>query len=396
MGNDDPSIDELVAQLEGEHDAQFVYRGQSRDYGVLLPSGLRGAEKSIDGGEIKLDRRTLVACRTVRAAEQARFRQGMARQFGAGIGHLLAQQYGLGSDVIDITSSPRIAAFFATRRWPTCSHIAEPQDEPGIIYRWRKPEPPRTPVELKADTFLGSVTRVSVEGDTPVRAIVEFPEQDTAEHVLARDAQDAWALFPSMISTYQEILATMTDHLEKSGGEYTAGWAFQGLPESRWAAQAGGFLRPATVYRAYLGPPPDGGFKIIEDPALSELRLDRRVIGGVPDVISDAAQVGAPAVFRFRHTASCIDIAPEQLWPPPDQDVLFRYVAILAWTRHGQYFDEVRANYPWDRIAGLVDRGFYPEDEDEAHELGEWEMFGRVREPGSLYLPPVRQAQRTD
>jgi hypothetical protein len=35
------------------------------------------------------------------------------------VGNLLSQQYGVTSDGFDITADPRIAAFFATRKYPT-------------------------------------------------------------------------------------------------------------------------------------------------------------------------------------------------------------------------------------------------------------------------------------
>lgn len=144
-------IDDVLAQLLEEDDDQFVYRGQSRDYGIVLPSGMRGAVRSVTGAACQLDRRVLVAQCTVRAQQQILFRQGLISTLGAGIGHVFAQQYGFGSDVIDVSSSPRIAAFFATRLWPTCSHIADAPG-PGVIYRWRKPEEERTSTELRADT----------------------------------------------------------------------------------------------------------------------------------------------------------------------------------------------------------------------------------------------------
>lgn len=57
---------------------------------------------------------------------------------GSGLGNLLAQQFGLGSECVDVTEVPTIAAFFATRRWPEYAH----HDGPGIgvIYRFREPQ----------------------------------------------------------------------------------------------------------------------------------------------------------------------------------------------------------------------------------------------------------------
>ena len=369
------SIDELLRRLEDEDNGEYVYRGQLRDYGLVIPSNLRNAVKAVDGAAVHLDRRILAAERTVRAAEQGLLRQGMVKAFGAGVGHILAQQYGLGSDVLDVSSSPRIAAFFATREWPTCRHISNRANAPGVIYRWRKPGKSRTPTELKADTLIAGVTPTEERDPAPVPAIVEFPEAGTAEYLLVRDSQDAWAKFPTAIFNYREIAAALEDHLARADGPYVVGWAFEGLPASRWAEQAGGFFRPEILYRAHVGLPPEDGFKIVDDSDLGEPRLDRTVFGGLPDAVTDAGKIGPPTVFRFQHTSSRIEVSPEELWPAADRDPLFGYVALMAWGRHGEYFDEMRANYPWERITGLIDRGYYPEHEDEAYERAEWEVF---------------------
>jgi hypothetical protein len=370
-------IDDVLAQLLEEDDDQFVYRGQSRDYGIVLPSGMRGAVRSVTGAACQLDRRVLVAQCTVRAQQQILFRQGLISTLGAGIGHVFAQQYGFGSDVIDVSSSPRIAAFFATRLWPTCSHIADAPG-PGVIYRWRKPEEERTLTELRADTLLGSVNPIDKEDVTPVRAIVRFPERGTPDYTLVRDMQDAWIVFPTMIFTVTEIAAAFSDLLENASADHIPGWQFEHFPSSRWAAQGGGFLRPETLYRGYLGLPPVDGFKITKDDELDELRLDRHVLGGSPAEVTDAAQIGPPDCFHFQHGGSSVDIEPEQLWPSALKDQLFRYVSVMTWVRQGHYFNETRVNFPWDRVAGLVDRGFYPEVEDETYNRTELELFSRL------------------
>jgi len=371
-------IDDLVDQLTREDDGSFVYRGQPRDYGALLPSGARGAVSTVNGAAHHLDRRRLVAQRTVRAQQQERFRRGLTQVLGPGLGHVFAQQYGLTSDVIDVTTSPRVAAFFATRQWPTCTHIANPDASPGVIYRWKNPNPPRTPAEFKADSILGSVAPLHPIDASPVRAIVRFPDPGTPEHIFARDMHDAWITFPSTIFTFTEIATTIEDQLANSNALYTAGWQMEDIGSSRWAAQEGGFLRPETLYRGHLGPRPDEGYAIIEDEGLGEPRLNRGVLADLPVSIADAAQIGPPDRFFFGHSSTRVDMAPESLWPSVLEDPLFRYVALMAWARHGNYFDETRANYPWDPVCGLIDRGFYPEVTGDDYDHGEWQTFNKV------------------
>ena len=370
------SIEDVLVALRAEDDGNYVYRGQTRDYGVIVPSALRHAVARVDGATVVLDRRRLVAGETVRARQQSAFRNHLVRQLGS-LGQIFAQQYGVASDLVDVTSSPMIAAFFATRSWPTYTHVRAAAS-PGIVYRWRRPDPPRTPEELKADMTFGLVRPEGGEDSERVNATASFPARGTMEHVLARDAFDAWLTLPSMIVTFDEIGTAMDDHLAQEHGGYAIGWQFEGFERSRWRAQQGGFLRPDTLYAAHLGPPPTGGFQLEHVPEYGEHRLNRRPLAEQPSQFTDPAQIGAPDRFLFHHGDHQVDVSPASLWPSALDDPMFAYMAIMAWTGHEAYFDQVRANYPWDQVSGLLDRGPYPEQETETYQRGEYEIFQRL------------------
>ena len=54
--------------------------------------------------------------------------------FGKSLGNVIAQQYGINSECLDVTSDPHVAAFFATHLWPEYNAVVN-SSELGIIYR---------------------------------------------------------------------------------------------------------------------------------------------------------------------------------------------------------------------------------------------------------------------
>jgi hypothetical protein len=131
----------LLKHLESKDDGNYSYRGQLRDYSSLLPSYYRSITTSeyFRGNYRLISRRLTVATQTRWDQERESAMSGMIELFGYGIGNLLAQQYGLKSETIDITDNPKVAAFFATRQFPTYKHIEKFGEYLGVIYRWRNP-----------------------------------------------------------------------------------------------------------------------------------------------------------------------------------------------------------------------------------------------------------------
>jgi hypothetical protein len=119
------TITELLARWGKDNGEQYVYRGQSRVYPTLLPSAYRGLAEPdpSDPGAYSLSRARLIAQRTRRQDEQAKLRAFWVDRFGITLGNLLAQQYLVQSDVVDVTTDPKVAAFFATHRGSSCRHI---------------------------------------------------------------------------------------------------------------------------------------------------------------------------------------------------------------------------------------------------------------------------------
>lgn len=140
FGKSDPAenVDELLEFLRAETLVGDLYRGQTKDYPALVPSIYRSL--LVDGTQnspyplIDDNKRNDPAAQ--HNQKKWDFARHLHRCFGLGIGNILAQQYGLSSETIDVTGDPRIAAYFASRSYPDYSPM-DSSDAPGVIYRIR-------------------------------------------------------------------------------------------------------------------------------------------------------------------------------------------------------------------------------------------------------------------
>lgn len=121
-------FDYLIATRTPAH----YYRGQTKYFPVSVPSAMRWAvtEASEDGWNLGIDR-------PARERAKTSLRGDLLIPFGRVVGNLLSRQYGVASDAYDITSDPVIAAFFATRSYPTYESFKPVTSaDLGVIYRF--------------------------------------------------------------------------------------------------------------------------------------------------------------------------------------------------------------------------------------------------------------------
>lgn len=71
---------------------------------------------------------------------------------------------------------------------------------------------------------------------------------------------------------------------------------------------------------------------------------------------------------------------------------MFTWASLVAWETAQQYFEEVRANTPWDLWVGLIDRGYFRDPDDEPELQREWLMFRRLLStfPNAGWMPDAR------
>jgi hypothetical protein len=151
-------IHELLEFLRADEPEKYLFRGQTRHYPTLVPSMFRslivpGTENlpvlGVDGEEYaeRLEERDKIRLRLL---------GGLIGRFGKSVGNIIAQQYGISSEAIDVTSDPDVAAFFATRRYPEYQHFNGYGDgSVGVIYRFPRHMPPANVVGIRRTVGCG-------------------------------------------------------------------------------------------------------------------------------------------------------------------------------------------------------------------------------------------------
>ena len=141
------NIDMLIEYLKKNHKQCYVYRGQIKDYDTLLPSFYRDKVSPI---RLEASDNTLNIITqnnrfnhfiyydyvndSIRNKTKRVTMNKLMANFGKSFGNVLAQQYGVNSECLDITSDPSVAAFFATHQYPYYKDVVE-SDDLGVVYR---------------------------------------------------------------------------------------------------------------------------------------------------------------------------------------------------------------------------------------------------------------------
>jgi hypothetical protein len=315
------SLAELLDILAAEHRPGFLYRGQVRHYPGLIPSGYRAAMPPGAGGnavirlEPDLYREAMSDLDTRRYAALA----DLVRRYGISLGNILAQQYGLSSEAIDVTGDLQIAGFFATRRYPEYRHWkGAAGNELGVIYRF----PYQTdtwgdPANL--DAFLSCM-------------VADVRDQG---HVFFSHYRKSWDLS-------DELRERIRNQFAASGGERlvslfsphivvdqefvrTALPADLDFPATRVGRQRGGFLRP-PVHRVCrvakrVRIRPTSLFKVFDPP----FAIGEKIQG-----VGNSVMVPGLEMFFFTHGDHQVALEPGHLWPPPEEDALYAEILQIA------------------------------------------------------------------
>jgi hypothetical protein len=137
-------IRQLLEFLQGDNPEKYLFRGQTRDYPTAIPSAYRTAV--VKGTEqdavVGIDPNQCHATLTERTAVKFDVLNLLISILGKGVGNIVAQQYGLTSEALDMTDDPTIAAYFATRTYPSYEHFSGSTEVPiGVVYRFPKRSP---------------------------------------------------------------------------------------------------------------------------------------------------------------------------------------------------------------------------------------------------------------
>jgi hypothetical protein len=160
------TVRDVRARLHAEDDGRFVYRGQTKEYAApLVPSMFRPmvadggafhppqdapALRKVHGAQFvetlspEAVQARLPDERVVDYARRLLIKDRLIELFGYPLAQILAQQAGLWSEGLDVTTSLDVAVFFATHDYDRATDRYRPiADGSGVIYRWPLAQPPR-------------------------------------------------------------------------------------------------------------------------------------------------------------------------------------------------------------------------------------------------------------
>ncbi|MFZ4508987.1 MAG: FRG domain-containing protein [Fimbriimonas sp.] len=380
-----PDISSLIAHLQSEHQEGDCYRGQTEMYRNMVPSLYRPFVEDFlsDDGLVLVDSdRYFRYATSTRIVAKRKIMNGLINKFGIALGNLLAQQYGLSSECIDITLDPVVAAFFATRAYPSYQHFTG--DKCGVIYRFRKSEFESSSIvdkNLGLDSLFEMGRMENVLFDW-------FVSPDKLETVFDRDKwfgnvppEERFVSTIPTIVTWTDVHRLSSEYVNEIGRHERItprdnrrfDWR-----RSRLFGQKGGLIRPAFRWLAEV----PSEFQLwqsgMERPLVRDeipsFRLGsintHRLALAVPSAAVKRRLIGLVDVhtepyceaFSFQHTSQRV-IGPfrRDLWPEISEDPVFRYL----WNKALPYLIASTSNLAEseryavdDPDKGLLDRGY--------------------------------------
>jgi tetratricopeptide (TPR) repeat protein len=301
------------------------------------------------------------------------------QQLGRGVGNIVAQQYGFSSEAIDVTASPEIAAFFATRVYPHYE-TAPPDTELGVIYRFT------ADVSLHDADALEARLRAIGHREGDEREAVWFrlytKESDLTDEQ-KRDLQQVWDRYGKetlelatcpVVVTYSYVAKPLMAALKKAWGLRP-----RDLRDTRLSRQNGGFIRPRVFWRCTV--PQERS--LVYEPELgctiyvpSIAKADELV------AIEDILIKPGCDTFFFRHgSGTGSELTREYLWPGIADDDLYNQLTdmIHVHPTMSSYLEQkdIWIEHP---TMGILDRGYYTGAEEDMFRAVEAYHFGRYPE----------------
>jgi len=368
--NPAPTIRELLAYLQDTHEKRHVFRGQTKHYASLVPSGYRIACERRDLNKImvpldsRFDKIALSERETVRLKELNR----LIQSYGLGLGNVLAQQYGITSECLDITTDPLVAAFFATRKFPEYAHWRGSTDNPvGVIYRF-------TAIDFVSDLngldmtlqFVGK----EVDGN-PVWFMKHLKRSQLSPEELegiltAREHVTEGLYTHPGVVTYELLRSSIHQHYEEKNAELLAKQtsgdkpilltAHKHLDDTRMIRQRGGFLIPSCTWECTV----PKYVEIEHEPVLkNRFFKPSYAIGERLVAVENLCQYPRLEAFFFLHSAEEIsELSREYLWPEIGRDRFFHLLSVVVSVNNSEYLAKHGCEAD-DKEHGILDRGYY-------------------------------------
>lgn len=360
------NIQELINYLESIHNDKVVYRGQNKDYDSLVPSFYRNKLSST-----RYDKHSKVILsqynkynhfikynsdmdNEVNIAKRITMNHLMGG-FGKSLGNVIAQQYGINSECLDVTSDPHVAAFFATHLWPEYNTVVN-SSELGIIYR----------IHCMGDDDDSMIQHAGIELMLSSHYLLEDSEPIPLLFSSAR-YQHTDKEFDELNEKYNFVVRktisrpVLINNLKLKDIVYT--YYNDKYPEidieslydaTRINKQKAGFFIPSFGFDSYV-------------PSKLEVKNIYNIKAYSPSFVIQKEKVliedilAYPKIekYYFYHDKDVESTyTREDLWPSRDKDYFFDL--LYRWCSDGckKYLDKLHINID-DREKGILDRGYY-------------------------------------
>lgn len=362
------NIDMLIEYLKKNHKQCYVYRGQIKDYDTLLPSFYRDKVSPI---RLEASDNTLNIITqnnrfnhfiyydyvndSIRNKTKRVTMNKLMANFGKSFGNVLAQQYGVNSECLDITSDPSVAAFFATHQYPYYKDVVE-SDDLGVVYRMTSNNDGDAIHHAGIEMLLSS--NYLVQDETPIPLLFSSGRSQHTDDE-----------FKELDNTYKfetKITCTRPVIVDHDGVKRIVITYFKEkypnvdieshFHTSRIFKQKAGFLIPSFIFESYV-------------PANLQIKKisDKNIVAYCPSFVIHKEKIGIEDIliypklekFYFRHV-KCVesDYSREELWPSVDID--YFYDLLYRWCSDGckKYAEELNINID-DMKMGILDKGYY-------------------------------------
>jgi hypothetical protein len=338
------SLTELLDYLDRDQSERFLYRGQVRDYGNLVPSFFRAQRGEEINGFVPVGEHGVARLEEVDAAKFSVIKV-LIKEYGKELGNYIAQQYLCRSEVLDCTASLHVAAFFATREHPYDVAMRD-LAKAGVIYRFDRH---LIDGELRGALGPGWRSRVGqrrgdAEGIDHRIYVEREQQQGWRPDDLYWTPRELETIKPSLIeaefltrpSSFAycdiETLAVPDDDGSRRAG-FIRGLRGETYPceGARASAQDGGFIVPRYVWKCLVPEPSTYATRGRFNP---EGHRPRIAWGEYMVGLEDPSRWPATQAFYFTHTGETPDVDPSVFWPEILDDKTFHYLWMLARLGH--------------------------------------------------------------
>lgn len=370
------SITELYEYLSKEHNKYYCYRGQVKEYDFLVPSLYRKHivsnktylsyendaliinDNYIDSNGVQHFGFLPVDATTDNFDELALIKlkemRRLIKEFGGNIGNIFAQQYGLSSESIDITSNLDVACFFATHDYPTYD-LYNDDNELGVIYRFKMQKTNYSFAGIEQIKnmlfdltspypYLFSLNENSLDDD-------EFNNIKSKYHL----SKKIKGFTPFIMIDYYQIERIIESYISNNK---SCKFLKEHLRNSRLYRQKGGYILPAKYFDSVV---PEKSKPIYIDKLRRTVMkpgfaINQKMIG-----IDDSSKYSFVEKFYFKHNSlqnPGLKVTKEYLWPSLEDDYIFYLIACMVSIANNDYLKMNNISFD-DRFKGIIDRGYY-------------------------------------